>query len=199
MVDRHQLRQFLIYVFTLLIPCFGLWTVLSEPLAMPAIGFVNSMLTHWFPDVVHALYISGTKVLLTTEFGELDGHLVPLAGAQYRLGFEVNTQIITYSLPFYTALHFATQKDSYLSGYMAGVLVLYPLIVLGLLCLCLKELLVNLGPRFTEQPGVFVPNAELIAILYQFSVLLVPTLVPAMLWAWQSRRSPLLRGALDRP
>ena len=83
-----------------------------------------------------------------TEFGEKDGTLVPLLGAEYRLGFRVNTRIISYSLPFYTALHFATQKKDYLGSYVWGLLVLYPLFVFGLLCLCLKELMVNLGADF---------------------------------------------------
>ena len=198
MDDRLQVRQFLLYVFVLLIPCFALWTVASGPLAMPAIGFVNTVLTHWFPDVVNALYFDGAKALLMTEFGEHGGKPGPLAGAEYRLGFEVNTRILSYSLPFYTALHFATQKKDYLNSYVWGLLVLYPLMAIGLLCLCLKELMVGLGPLFFEQPDVFVPNSNVIGILYQFSVLIVPTLAPAALWVWQSRESPLLREALLR-
>lgn len=56
--------------------------------------------------------------------------------------------------------------------------------------------MVRLGATFFAQSGVYVPNAEVIGILYQLNVLIIPTLAPAMLWAWQSRQSPLLRGAL---
>jgi len=198
MDNRLQVRQFLLYVFVLLIPCFALWTVASGPLAIPAIGFANTVLTHWFPGVVETLYVKGTNALLMTQFGEHGGKPGPLAGAEYRLGFELNTRILSYSLPFYTALHFATQKKDYLYSYVWGLLVLYPLMAIGLLCLSLKELMVGLGPLFFEQPGVFVPNANMIAILYQFSVLIVPTLAPAALWVWQSRESPLLREALSK-
>lgn len=198
MDDKLQVRQFLLYVFVLLIPCFALWTVASGPLAIPAIGFANMVLTHWFPDVVNVLYVDGTRALLMTEFGEQGGKMVPLAGAEYRLGFEVNTRVLSYSLPFYTALHFATQKKDYLNSYVWGLLLLYPLMAIGLVCLCLKELMVGVGAPFFEQPGVFVPNANVIGILYQFSVLIVPTLAPAALWVWQSRESPLLREALHR-
>jgi hypothetical protein len=197
-VDKHQLRQFLLYIFALLIPCFALWTVASGPLAVPAVGAVNAVLTQWFPDAVNAVYVNGAKAVLMTEFGEQNGRLVSLAQAEFRLGFEVNTRILTYSLPFYTALHFATQKDSYLSSYLWGLLVLYPLIVFGLLCLCLRELMVRLGATFFGQTGVYVPSAEVIGILYQLNVLIIPTLAPAMVWAWQSRQSPLLRGAFSK-
>ena len=196
MVEQHHMRQFLLFVFVLLIPCFALWTVASVLLALPAIGLVNGILTHWFPDVVNAVYVQGQEVLLMTEFGESNGKLIPLNEAEYRLGFQLNTRILSYSIPFYTALHFATEKEGYLGSYIYGLLMLYPFFMLGLLMLCLKELMVNLGPRFFEQPGVFVPDANLIGLFYQLSVLIVPTLVPAALWIWQSKDSPILQSTL---
>ncbi len=110
MVEQHHMRQFLLFVFVLLIPCFALWTVASGLLAIPAIGLANTVLTHWFPDVVSAVYVQGEEALLMTQFGEHNGRVIPLSEAEYRMGFELNTRILSYSLPFYTALHFATQK-----------------------------------------------------------------------------------------
>ena len=164
MAEQHHMRQFLLFVFTLLIPFFALWTIASAPIALPAIGIAGMLLTNWFPDVVNALYAGGSEAILMTEFGENAGQLIPLSEAEYRLGFEVNTQILSYSLPFYTALHFATEKKTYLAGYLWGVLILYGLFVFGLVCLCLKELMVNVGAPFFNQPGALVPYAEVIAI-----------------------------------
>jgi hypothetical protein len=194
--EQPHMRQFLLYVFALLIPCFVLWTVISVKLAVPAIGLVHLVLTHWFPDIVQALYLNGNHALLMTNFGEEAGKLIPLSDAEYQLGFQINPRMLSYSLPFYTALHFATQREEYLGSYIWGLLLLYPLVVFGLLCLCLKELMVNLGPIFFDQPGIFVPNSNVIGILYQLNVLIIPTLVPAMLWVWQSRDTPLLQMTL---
>lgn len=196
MVEQPHLRQFLLFVFALLVPCFALWSIASGPLAMPAIGFVNMMLSSWFPNVVDGLYFQGADALLMTEFGELNGGPAPLAQSEYRLGFSMDTRILSYSIPFYTALHFSTQKQDYLGSYGLGLLVLYALFVIGLLSLCLKELMLSLGPSFLNQPDVFVPHANVIALLYQFNVLIVPTLAPAALWVWQSRNTPLLSGML---
>jgi len=187
MTEQPYLRQFLLYAFALLIPCFTLWTVFGHELVMPAVGLVHLILTGWFPDVVHALYLDGGNALLMTEFGEQAGRLVPLAGAEYRLGFQVNPRILSYSLPFYTALHFAMRRDHYVASYLWGVLTLYCLIVIGLLCLCLKTLMVQLGGTFLDQPGVLVPHANVIGILYQFSVLITPTLAPIILLLAQNR------------
>lgn len=198
MSENNQMRQFLLFVFTLLIPCFALWTVASPSIALPAIGLVSKLISSWFPDIVNAFYASGPEAVLMTEFGESSGQLIPLSQAEYRLGFQINTRILSYSLPFYTALHFATQKKSYLNDYMWGMLILYVLFIFGLVCLCLKELMVNVGAPFFNQPGVFIPSDNVIAILYQFSVLIVPTLAPAILWLWQSKDSQLLQGVFVR-
>jgi hypothetical protein len=102
---------------------------------------------------------------------------------------------LSYSLPFYATLHFATDKDEYLGSFITGIFVLYPLALLGLLSLCLKDLMVNLGSLFMEQSAV--PNGTFIALFYQLNVLIVPTVAPALLWAWQSRDTALLRGILN--
>ena len=57
----------------------------------------------------------------------------------------------------------------------------------------MKELMVGLGENFFGQTGVFVPDSNVIGILYQLSVLIVPTLAPSMLWLWQSKDAPLLQ------
>lgn len=179
-------------MFVLLVPCFILWSVASNSLQLPAIGLVHLALTQWFPDVVHGLFADGANALLMTEFGEQGGQPIALAEASHRLGFRLNPRILTYSLPFYTALYFATPRENYLADYLWGLLILYALATFGLLWLCMKELMVNLGALFLEQPGVAVPGANLIGLLYQFNVLVMPTLAPAVLWLWQSKDSPLL-------
>lgn len=196
LIEQHHFRQFLLFVFILLIPCFGLWTVGSELLARPAVGFVNTVLTNWFPNVVHSLYIDGKQTLLLTEFGERGGKLIPLAEAEYRLGFPINVRLLSYSLPFFTALHFATPQKDYLNRYLWGLVALYPMMALGLLFLCMKELMVSLGKTFLQQPDAWVPDANFIGLGYQISVLLVPTLGPVMIWLWHNRETPLLADVM---
>ncbi|MAT92618.1 MAG: hypothetical protein CME59_08450 [Halioglobus sp.] len=195
MPERDHGRQFLVFVFILLLPCFALWTVAAAPLALPALGFANSVLSAWFPGVVDTLYADGQHALLMTRFGELNGRPTALAGAEYQLGFQLDTRILSYSLPFYTAMHFATPRRRYFNTWVMGLLVLYPLFALGLVCLGMKELMAGLGELFYRQP-TWVPGPNLIGICYQTSVLIVPTLAPVMIWLWQSRNTPLLLKVL---
>lgn len=196
MVKNSHFRQFLLFVFALIIPCFALWTVFTSAIAMPVVGLVDMILGGWFPSMVEGLFMEGADTVLATEFGELNGRMVPPEQSEYQLAFLINPAIVSYSLPFYATLHFATNKRAYLSSFISGVLILYPFILIGLLSLCLKELMVNLGMVFFEQPGIWVPNGTVIALLYQLNVLIIPTVAPILLWAWQSRETPLMQGLL---
>ena len=191
----NNLRQFLLFAFALIIPFFALWTVAMGSIAMPAVGLADMILKAWFPDVVAGLNFQGGKAVLMTQFGELNGAPVPPEQSEYQLGFLINPGVLSYSLPFYATLHFATDKDEYLGSFITGIFVLYPLALLGLLSLCLKDLMVNLGSLFMEHSAV--PNGTFIALFYQLNVLIVPTVAPALLWAWQSRDTALLRGILN--
>lgn len=195
--ENQHLRQFLLFAFALIVPCFALWTLIAGGIAMPVVGLTNMILQAWFPEVVDGLYIQGGDTVLLTQFGELNGRPIPPEQAEYQLGFAINPSILSYSLPFYSTLHFATQKKDYLLSFVSGVLWLYPLILLGLVCLCVKELMVGLGSLFFEQQGAYVPNGTLIALAYQLNVLIVPTVAPIILWAWQSRDTDLVRSTLN--
>ena len=195
--ERHHLRQFLLFVFVLLIPCFALWSFLSAALVTPVIGLANLILSHWFPDIVNVVYQQGADAMLMTRLDEINGQLVPTDVTDAGLGFKANTRIVSYSIPFYAALHFATEKKDYLANFFWGLLAIYPFILLGLISICLKDLMAGFGTIFLDQPGVPVPGPGLIGISYQLSVLIVPTLLPVAVWAWQSRDTPLLRGLLE--
>ncbi len=192
--ERNHLRQFLLFVFVLLIPCFALWSFFSVALVTPVIGLAHLILSNWFPDIVNVVYQQGADVMLMTRLDNIDGELVTTDVADAGLGFKINAKIVSYSIPFYAALHFATEKKNYLVTFMWGLLVLYPFILLGVVSICLKDLMVSFGSTFLDQPGVMVPGADVIGIVYQLSVLIIPTLLPVMVWAWQSRHTPLLKG-----
>ena len=194
--ERHHLLQFVLFVFVLLIPCFALWSFLSAALVTPVIGLANLILSHWFPDIVNVVYQQGADAMLMTRLDEINGQLVPTDVTDAGLGFKANTRIVSYSIPFYAALHFATEKKDYLANFFWGLLAIYPFILLGLISICLKDLMAGFGTIFLDQPGVPVPGPGLIGISYQLSVLIVPTLLPVAVWAWQSRDTPLLRSLL---
>lgn len=198
--EAPKLYQFVGLVFLWLIPCFVVWMSLSSLLTAPAVWAVDLILTSSLPKVVHDFALSGSQALLATHFGELDGEIVSAQVAGYRLAYPFNTRVLSYSLPFYAALHFATQTtrgisgtDGALAGFGKGFLLLYTLMISGLICTCLKDLMLGLGPVFIEGSSIGV---AIIGLTYQLNTLIVPTLAPIMIWAWQSRGNSLLQQLL---
>ena len=200
--DAPKLYRFVGLIFLWLIPCFFIWVSLSSFLAAPAVWASEQILTYALPDIINTFSLSGSQAMLTTHFGDLDGQIVSARAAGYRLAFPLNTRIVTYSLPFYAALHFATPSsnttsgnDANMAGLCKGLLLLYPLIILGLISISLKNLMLGLGPAFIEGTSI---GASLIGLGYQLSTLMVPTVAPIMIWAWQSRNSTLIQQLLIR-
>lgn len=193
MHPEQQLRQFLLFVFALIVPFFALWTLAAAAVAMPLVGLADWVLSAWFPDVIEGLYTQGSDALMITRYGEVGGLVVPVEDNDEALGFLINPGVLTYALPFYATLHFATQKQDYLADFLVGLTVLLPCLLIGLLSVCVKDLRVNLGDVFTNQPDAWVPPDTVIALGYQFCALILPTLAPMVLWAWQNRETALLR------
>lgn len=199
-IEAPKLYQFVGLVFLWLIPCFVVWVSLSSLLAAPAVWLADLILTSALPDVVHSFTLAGPQALLATHFGELDGEIVSAQVAGYRLAYPINTRILTYALPFYAALHFATQTTSGISGnegtlagFGKGLLCLYPLLVLGMVSIGLKDLMLGLGAVFIDSGST---GASAIGLMYQLSTLMIPPLAPIMIWAWQARESSLIQQLL---
>lgn len=199
-LETPKLHHFVGLIFLWLIPCFVVWYSLSGALAFPAVWANNLILTSAIPDIVHSVTSNGPQAVLASHFGELDGDIVFAHLAGYRLAFPIDTRILSYSLPFYAALHFATETtagagsegESYLK-LGKGLLVVYSLLILGLVSLNLKNLMFGLGGVFIDSGNPAVP---VIALMYQANTLIIPPLAPLIVWAWQSKDSPLLQQFL---
>ncbi len=188
-----KLHQFVGQVFLWLTFCFLVWIPLSSLLAAPAVWITNLILTHSIPEFVKEFSLNGPQALLVTHFGELDGEIVSARLAGYHLAFPLNTQILTYSFPFYAALSYITPSGENLARFARGSLVLYVLLIAGLISICLTKLMAGLGPVFIDGYSL---SASIIGIMSQFSTLMVPPLAPVLLWAWQSRHNAFLRQLL---
>jgi hypothetical protein len=191
--DKPDLRRFIGLVLILLIPSFVLWMAISPWLAAPGIWLTDLILTAWMPDVVAGVQLKGSQALLMTHYGEVDGKVVSAAQAGYQMGLPMDVRLLSYSIPFYAALHFATPQGDSLAKFGWGLWILYPLIVFGLVSVGLKNLMLVVGEPLFGQSAAFVPNEHVIGILYQMSILIIPPVAPILVWVWQSRDNALLQ------
>ena len=178
-------------VLLLMLPCFALWYALGNLTPAPGLWLGQAILTWALPDVVAEVSFSGHELLVMRQFAEAGNQVVPLKQGEYQLGFPINTRTLTYSIPFYAALHFAARIPDSTNRFVVALGVLWILIALGVVAVGLKNLMLGLGEHLFANGGPLVPPPEAIALLFQFSTLIIPTVAPVLLWAWASRDSGL--------
>ena len=181
-------RQFVLTV-TLMPITFGIWYAAGTLFAAPAVWLCDFLLSSAYPNIVEAAGLQGVEVLVRTQFGEDGGVIMAAADAGNQIALEVNTRLVSYSIAFYAALLMASNLKDAIYKFCTGLFWLWLIMAFGLASILGKDLLLMVGEPFLNAPGV--PPADLIALTYQFNVLLMPTLAPVCLWFWQLRGSPL--------
>ncbi|MEP4484918.1 MAG: exosortase H-associated membrane protein [Halioglobus sp.] len=189
------LARFVAKLFALLAVTFALWHVLASVLAAPVAVTVATVLQWWLPGLVEQAYLEGTNFVVLTSIGEVDGQMMSAALAGNQLQLSNETRLLSYSVPFYAALHFATPMENSIERFMRALLVLWLLMVLGLIALVLKDMMLTFGEVMFSR-GALLPPPAAIALTYQFSVLIVPTVAPLLLWAYVARTTQLLNTLL---
>ena len=181
-------RQFVLTV-TLMPITFGIWYAAGTLFAAPAVWLCDFLLSSAYPNIVEAVGLQGVEVLVRTQFGEDGGVIMAAADAGNQIALEINTRLVSYSIAFYAALLMASNLKDAIYKFCTGLFWLWLIMAFGLASILGKDLLLMVGEPFLNAPGV--PPADLIALTYQFNVLLMPTLAPVCLWFWQLRGSPL--------
>lgn len=191
--DRPLLR-FAATVMALLPACFVAWYFVGAIVAAPAVMLAKVLLLNWLPSLVASVSLEGTNMLVLSNYGENAGELLSAADAGNQLGYPINTRTLSYSIPFFTALHFATPGRSSIDRFAWCLLGLWLLLALGLVATAAKELMLSLGEVFISTPGT--PPTDAVALIYQFSTLMVPVLAPVLLWAYSAKDSPAFLSLL---
>jgi len=181
-------RQFVLTV-TLMPITFGIWYAAGTLFAAPAVWLCDFLLSSAYPNIVEAVGLQGVEALVRTQFGEEGGVIMAAADAGNQIALEINTRLVSYSIAFYAALLMASNLKDAIYKFCIGLFWLWLIMAFGLASILGKDLLLMVGAPFLNAPGV--PPADLIALTYQFNVLLMPTLAPVCLWFWQLRGSPL--------
>lgn len=200
------LWKFVLRTFLWLPPCFAAWYFSAKYHAAIA-GELARLLLDWFkPGIVSALERSGLDLVFVTT---IEVH--PAPGKTAFLLLEVNPLIYTYGLAFFLALMLAVRARWW--KIFAGVAALLPFQSWGIAFDFLAQVGVKLGAEISAQAGLMGWRAEAIALGYQIGSLILPSLVPVVLWAvfnWtfverQYRALPGVRGkgitsrTLDKP
>lgn len=186
---REGLPAFVLRTFLWLPPCLGAWYLVAGPHGLLAAWLAGPLAGAFSPGLVTGVELEGrelsfvTRLTTRTASGET-GVLVP----------EVNPLIYTYGLAFFVALMLAARPR--LWAVIAGALALLPFQAWGIAFDLLLQVGVRLGPEVAAQARIGDWEREVIALGYQLGALILPPIVPVLLWAAFNR--PFLEGVVSR-
>ena len=169
------MKRFFLFSFIFLLPSFLIWHSLAPVIALPIGWVIQKIFITFWPVLFSGIEINESAIFIQMALGDLTGKILPEAVAGNRLAFNIDTRLVTYALPFFSSLYLALPAGSFYN-HIAGLVSLWILCIPTTLIVCLKEVLVIIGPEFFQKIVVFPP--DLIVFFYQFSVLLFPTLGP---------------------
>jgi len=179
-MPREGLGAFVLRTFLWLPLCLGVWYLVAGFHGLIAGWLAGALAGAFSPGLVTGVELQGrelafvTRLTTRTASGET-GVLVP----------EVNPLIYTYGVAFFMALMLAARAR--FRAIVAGAVALLPFQAWGIAFDLLVQVGVRLGPDVAAQARIGDWEHEAIALGYQLGTLIVPPVVPVLLWAGLNR------------
>jgi hypothetical protein len=187
---------FLLKAIGWFIVCLVVWYQLGSLVTLPVGLLAKPSVAAFFPDWAEGVEQTGATLTLLTSLELQDMADVP-AGMVALLSPEVSFLKYGYGLPLLIALLFASNAKHPFAKVALGALLLLPFQVWGVCFDWLKQVGIE------TDLASFSPLArEAIALGYQFGYLMLPTLVPVLLWAALDKRfmiTFMLEATLQAP
>lgn len=180
-----RIERFLLKVLLWLPPLFLLWYLLASLLLLPVASATSWILTSQFPHAIAGTEQHGISVEILTHFAMSGANSAP-SNAAGTLTFSLNALKYAYGWPLLLALTLATPTSTWRTkGWRAllGSVLLLIVPIWGIVCETLKVLVFQMPPAIAEQMGTTPLSRELLALAYQFGYLILPPVVPILLWA----------------
>lgn len=165
-----------------LVPVFIAWWYIGNFWLEPAVGIADGILSVWLPDSFKQLQLVENSARAVTNWGELQGRLVPARSAGYAIALDSNLRILSYSFPFFVALQAALWRWQPKLKIVLALLLMYLVMAFSIAAVSAKTIMIGLGPAFSEPAKYWFVAPNMIALLYQLSTLILPLLLPAFLW-----------------
>lgn len=191
---QGPLGRFVLAVLLWLPVTFAVWYFAAPVLLWPAHLLAQLAVNLGVPDLIRAVESLGANVLFTTT-------LRPGQATQGGLvSVEVNPLLYAFGLPMFAALVLAAREPGRWKKLAIGYVALLPVVAFGVVADFLKNIAITVDPLVASQAGFSAFQREAIAFSFQFGSLILPTVVPAILWVLLDRGFlEKMRGRLAAP
>jgi hypothetical protein len=191
--NRSPLLRFVLIIFAWLPPMFALWYFAAPILIFPAKLLAQAFTQLAFGDLVKQILMESRDLVFVTSLRP--GEAMPSNAV---VSVEVNALLYSFGLPMLAALILAAREKGSWKKLLIGYLVIVPFITWGVTADFLKNINFSAGPFVAAQVGFSSLQREIVAFAYQFGTLILPTVVPAIVWVLTHRRFlERLRGQMD--
>ena len=154
---------------------FAAWYFFALLLTVPVEHILSWILTSYWGEWINGLERHGYILEVNTYISVPTG----------LLSFELNALSYSYGLPLLWALIFASPSQietKFIQAILGWALVLLPIQVLGLSILSLKTLVFHTTPLLLQTLASAPWQQESLALLYQFTTLILPSVSPILIW-----------------
>lgn len=186
--QKRSWIKFFLVAATLTVALISAWRPVAGHVSSPVSALTEWVLETWFDDtwlyrIQHqkpSLMELETRLKMTVAADQF-GQLRALPREQWgEISLEVDGSRYGYGVPLLLALLIAARTRHLVRKFMIGWAVLIPTQVFTNVVFTLRE--VAFIPGVTPQLGYASWQIEVIAYLYQFGVLLAPTISPIIVW-----------------
>jgi len=184
------LGRFVLRCLAWLPAAFALWYLTAPVLLAPSVWLARGLCAVGFPDLVRAVTDSGATVTFITRIS------AGTTAARGVVTVDVNLLLYSFGLPMYAALTLASRNPHWKRLLAIGYVALLPFVTWGLVADFLKNLAITSDPAIASQTGFSGWQREAIALAYQLGTLILPAVVPVVLWVATQLR-PGVGGAVS--
>ena len=179
---RSVIGGFFVRALLWLVPALALWYWARDYVVMPVAWLAENLMRYFFPGWVSGSELSGISQTLLTRL------TVPSVSGQIaELTFEVSVLTYCYGLPLLLALFLAVRAKGLWWKLPVCAVGLLPFQAWGVCFAWLLQVAVQSG-HYTRSTTYFTDwDVNLIGLGNQIGFLLLPTLVPMLMWLYLER------------
>ena len=178
-------RKFLLWVLLWMPVTFVFWYWLAPTLLIPVQWLSELVLTQFFDHAIKEVDQQGIYFEMLTIFSSdlLDSYQTGQPVGE--VVFSLNALKYGYGVPLVAAMILATPNPLKLKFLFFAVafLLLIPVQVWGVCCEALMTMVFKLGDAIRNQIRITRFSREVLALCYQLGYLILPAIMPILIWA----------------
>ena len=175
--SKRPLLAFFVRAVLWLVLLMGAWSLVAKWPSYPVAALTHMALEAGAPDWVQTVHKSPGLIEVQTRLA------VPVRGGVGDIVVEADPAHYAYSLPILWALLLAAGGPGRIGKLLGGYVLLLPTQAFSLTLDVLKRMAIAM-PGGVRALGIDQWQLEAIGLGYQLGVLVLPTLVPVVVWLW---------------